>query len=100
MIILEIPDYQKVYLKFIQQIASKIDFEKVHSVFIGGLMFTHEDYSKILKKEPYLDVLYKLENNPDGFVREKKEVRQWFYEAFGKYITQKECHICLDDAIT
>ena len=44
---------------------AKIDIEKIHSFFIGGLMFTYEDYQKILKKEPYTDILYTLEKLDD-----------------------------------
>lgn len=95
--LLEVPEYQQIYTSFLKYITNKIDFSKVNSVFVGGLMFTYDDYNTILKKEPYLDVLYTLEKNSDGFVREKEEVRRWFYKEFWKYITQKKCNVCLDN---
>ena len=93
--LLEIDNYKEVYTRFLDNIIEKIDFSKINSIFIWGLMFTHKDYSNILKKEPYLDLLYKLEKS-DDFYRESKEVRFWFYEQFSKYIKLKECNICLD----
>jgi hypothetical protein len=45
-------------------------------------MYTYDDYNTILKKEKTLDILYKLEKNEDGFFRENREVKTWFYEIF------------------
>jgi hypothetical protein len=79
---MQVKNYQEIYTRFLEYVTSKIDITRLNSVFIGGLMFTHDDYTKILKKEPYLDVLYRLEKHEDGFVRESIEVRDWFYTAF------------------
>jgi hypothetical protein len=40
--------------------------------------------------------LYKLEKNEDGFFRENREVKTWFYEIFWKYIGYERLSICLD----
>lgn len=95
--LLEIENYEEVYKKFLQEVVKKIDFNKVYSVFIGGLLYTKDDYNKILKKEPYLDLLYKLEDNKDGFFREKRKVRDYFYELFDTYIQEQKCNRCLDE---
>ncbi len=94
--LLEIPNYFEVYERFIDEVLAKIDIEKIHSIFIGGLMFTYEDYQKILKKEPYTDILYTLEKSNDWFVREKREVREAFYKLFWEKLWVKKCRICLD----
>lgn len=74
----------------------KLDMSSLYSIFIGGLLYTKEDYNKILKKEPYLDVLYGLQDEKDGFMREKREVRDYFYTLFDQYITKQKCNRCLD----
>ncbi len=95
--LLEMENYQEVYKKFLQEVTQKIDFSKIYSVFIGWLLYTKEDYNKILKKEPHLDVLYKLEDTEDGFMREKREVRDYFYELFDEFIQEQTCNRCLDN---
>ena len=95
--LLEIENYKEIYRQFLAEVIKKIDFSKISSVFIGGLLYTKEDYNKILKKEPYLDVLYKLEDTKDGFMREKREVRDFFYELFDSFIQEQKCNRCLDE---
>ena len=95
--LLEVENYKKIYEKFLVEVTKKIDFSKIYSVFIGGLLYTKEDYNKMLKKEPYLDVLYKLEDSKDGFVREKREIRDYFYNLFDLLIKEQKCNRCLDE---
>jgi spore photoproduct lyase len=94
--LLETKNYQEIYTNFLKYISEKIDFSQINSIFLWGLMYTYEDYNKILQKEKTLDVLYKLEKNEDGFFRESREVRTWFYDTFWKYIGDKNLSICLD----
>lgn len=94
--LLEVKNYQKMYTEFLDYAIQKIDFSHIHSVFIGWLMYTHEDYNKILKKQPFLDVLYSLEKNDDGFMREKPQVREWFYKKFQEKLWKQKCNVCLD----
>ncbi|MDD3646263.1 MAG: hypothetical protein PHH06_02535 [Candidatus Gracilibacteria bacterium] len=94
--LLEIDNYQEIYLSFLKYVRVKLDFTKIFSVYIGGLLYTHEDYNKMLKKEPYLDLLYRLEKVDDGFYRESRVVRDFFYKLFGDMIKEQECNICLD----
>jgi hypothetical protein len=51
----------------------------------------------MLKKEPHLDTLYKLEDSKDGFFREKREVRDYFYSLFDRLLKEQKCNRCLDD---
>ncbi len=94
--LLETKNYQEIYIDFLEYISDKIDFSRINSIFLWGLMYTYEDYNKILQKEKTLDVLYKLEKSEDGFYRESREVRIWFYDTFWKYIGDKNLSICLD----
>jgi spore photoproduct lyase len=93
--LLEINNYKEIYKDFLGYITKKIDFEKINSVFIWWLLYTKEDYNQILRKETYLDLLYKLKDSRDWYFREKKEVRDFFYELFDSYLKQK-CNRCLE----
>jgi len=95
--LLETENYQEIYTRFLKKVTEKIDFSRIYSVFIGGLLYTKRDYAKMLQKSPYLDILYTLQKGSDGFVREKREVRDWFYARFDAYITKKECQRCLEE---
>jgi len=95
--LLEVENYREIYTQFLEKVTREVEFSRISSVFIGGLLYTKKDYSKMLQKSPYLDILYTLEKGSDGFVREKKEVRDWFYGLFDKYITQQECQRCLEE---
>jgi len=53
----------------------------------------------MLKKQPLLHLLYKLEKEQDGFYREPPEIRKWFYEEFSSKIDRMKCNICLDSPI-
>jgi len=93
---MEIENYKEIYEAFIDEVLEKLDVSKLYSIFIWGLMYTHADYAKVLKKQPFLDVLYKLEKDNDGFYRENQKVREWFYTLFSEKIQEKKCNICLD----
>lgn len=94
--LLEIENYKKIYENFIEKVLFEVDFTKINSVFIGTLLYTYEDYNKMLKKVKDFDLLYKLHKEHDGYHRENKEVREWFYEIFHKKLWNKEYNICLD----
>ena len=92
--LLPVPGYQKIYLDFINEIKSKINLSKINSSFAAGLLYTEEDYKKMLKKLPELDILHRLESSWDWFVREKRNVRDFFYKLFQDL--DNDCLICLD----
>jgi len=94
--LLEIENYKEIYKEFLEYVISRIDFNKIYSVFIWWLLYTKEDYKKMLIKEPYLDILYKLEDSKDWFYREKREVRDYFYNLFDELV-EKKCNRCLDN---
>ncbi len=93
--LLPVKSYQEVYDEFLDYVKSKIDFSKIYSVFASGLLYTKDDYNKMLKKDPYFDVLYFLKENDDGFVRESEEIRSRFYKKFKQL--RSDTMICLDD---
>ena len=92
--LLPVENYQQIYWEFIDYIKQKIPMDKISSTFASGLLYTKADYMNILKKDPYFDIMYLLEENEDGFVREKKEIRDWFYNQFRQL--DKKCMVCLD----
>ena len=94
--LLEIKNYETIYNNFLDYLLEQIDFSKISSVFIGWLLFTHNDYKQILKKEAYLDLLYKLEKNTDGYFRENRKVRDYFYKLFKTKLNNINCQLCLD----
>lgn len=96
--LLPVNNYKEIYTEFVEEIAKKIDMSKISSSFASGLLYTKKDYNVMLKKYPKLDVLYKLKeekNNTDWFIREEREVRDFFYSLFTKLDTT--CFICLDE---
>ena len=76
-------------------IKENIDIKKIHSSFASGLLYTKEDYNKILKKYPRLDILYKLKQESDDFVRCDREARDFFYKLFKNL--DENCMICMDE---
>lgn len=94
--LLDVPNYQDIYKKFLDKVIQEIDFRKIHSIFVGWLMYTYEDHTKIQKKYPKLDILYKLHRDKDGFMREGREVRDYFYQLFSEKLWKQNCKICLD----
>ena len=93
--LLPVKNYENIYKEFIEYLRKNIDIKKIHSSFASGLLYTKEDYNNILKKYPRLDVLYKLNKEPDDFVRCDRNTRDFFYNLF-KDLDQN-CMICMDE---
>ncbi len=93
--LLPVVNYKEIYTKFAKEVAEKIDMSKISSSFASGLLYTKPDYNVMLKKYPKLDILYRLHQEKDGFVREKREVRDYFYNLFRDL--DEKCFICLDE---
>ncbi|MDD3303078.1 MAG: hypothetical protein PHN31_05995 [Candidatus Gracilibacteria bacterium] len=93
--LLPIKDYKNIYGEFVAYIKERIDLEKVHSSFASGLLYTKEDYNEILKKYPRLDILYRLKQENDNFVRCDRDARDFFYNLF--HDLDENCMICMDD---
>ncbi len=94
--LLEVPDYEKIYREFVEYVVKNIDFTKINSVFIGWLLYTKDDYNKIVNKNPHFELLYNLEKNCDGYFRETRAARDFFYKIFDENIKIK-CRRCLDE---
>lgn len=94
--LIEVKDYKEVYEKFIDTILQEIPIEDIYSIFIGWILFTKEDYKTLLKKQPYMDVLYKMSYENDGFYRQDREVRDYFYSLFLQRIQWKKVNVCFD----
>ena len=95
--LIECDNYEEVYNNFLDHILETIDIDKIYSIFIGGLLYTHEDYNEILKKQPYLQILHKLYKWDDWYYREDEKIRRYFYTLFKGKIWEKKCNLCLDD---
>lgn len=93
--LLPVKNYEQIYTEFVEYINKKIDIKKIHSSFAAGLLYTKEDYNKILKKYPRLDILHKLKLEKDDFVRCDREERDFFYKIFKDL--DKNCKICMDE---
>lgn len=93
--LLPVKNYEQIYTEFVEYIKKNIDIKKLHSSFAAGLLYTKEDYNKILKKYPRLDILHKLKLEKDDFVRCDREERDFFYKIFKDL--DKNCKICMDE---
>lgn len=94
--LLEIDNYEEIYKEFLEYVIEKIDFDKISSVFIWWLLYTKQDYNKILQKMPTLDLLYDLKDSNDWYFREKNEVREYFYKLFDSLLSGKKCYRTLE----
>lgn len=94
--LIECDNYETVYNDFLDYILKNIDLDKIYSIFIWGLLYTHEDYNGILKKQPYLQILHKLKKWNDWYYREERDLREYFYKLFQEKLCKTKCNICLD----
>ncbi len=93
--LLPVKNYENIYKEFIDYIQNSIDIKKIHSSFASGLLYTKEDYNKIFKKYPKLDILHRLKIENDWFVRCDRDMRNFFYNLFKDL--DKNCMICMDE---
>lgn len=93
--LLPINNYLEIYSDFLDFIISKIDLTKINSIEIWSLLYTIEDYNKIIKKEPNVDVLYRLSETQGDFIRSSRDFRNNIYTLFKTKLDQ--FNICLDD---
>ena len=95
--LIECENYERVYNEFLDYILQNIDIDAIYSVFIGWLLYTHDDYNEILKKQPYLKILHDLEKWNDGYYRESQKMRKFFYMLFQEKLWKNTCNLCLDE---
>jgi len=93
--LLPVKNYKKIYTEFVEDIKNRIDIKKISSTFVSGLLYTKADYNNILKKYPKLDILYRLQEEKSWFIRESREMRDFFYNLFESL--DEKCFICLDE---
>jgi len=93
--LLPVQNYEEIYKDFLEEVKKRIDMEKIFSVFATWLLYTKEDYKKILAKNPELDILYQLQDWWDWFFREREKVRKNFYKIFEEF--HEKTIICLDE---
>lgn len=84
--LLPIENYLHVYSKFLDRIINEIDLHRISSISVGSLLYTKDDYNKILKKEPETDFLYRLEDVDNTYVRADLEFRTSMYKLFKEKI--------------
>ncbi len=92
--LLPVKNYKQIYTEFVWKIKQEIDIKKISSTFVSGLLYTKSDYNNILKKYPKLDILYRLKNEDWVFIRESRNMRDFFYKLFESL--DEKCFICLD----
>ncbi len=93
--LLPVKNYEQIYREFVEYIKENIDIKKVHSSFAAGLLYTKDDYNKIIKKYPKLDILHRLKLEKDDFVRCDRKARDFFYKIFKDL--DENCMICMDE---
>jgi DNA repair photolyase len=93
--LLPVKNYEEIYWKFVKEIKSRINMKKVSSTFVSWLLYTKWDYNTMLKKYPKLDILYRLKEEKDWFIRENRQMRDYFYNLFRDL--DEKCFICLDE---
>ncbi len=92
--LLPIDDYKVIYSEFIDYILNRIDLSKISSISVWSLLYTKEDYAKILKKESGVDYLYRLTETDDSFIKAPLVFRNDIYSLFKEKLS--DFNICLD----
>ncbi len=80
--LMPVPNFLEIYQDFLDTLCEKLDFEKVHSVFIWSLLYTKSDYKAMFKHYPDADFLSRLEESDDGLLRVKKAEKEQLYAIF------------------
>lgn len=93
--LLPVKNYKEIYGNFFAELQDSVDLKKCDSLFASGLLYTKNDYKKIIKKYPNLDILYHLSLESDDFFRSSREVREWFYHEIKKL--DQRCLLCLEN---
>lgn len=93
--LLPVNNYLEIYSKFLDYIITKIDLSRINSIEIWSLLYTIEDYNKILKKEPNFDILYRMNDIKWDFIRSSSIFRKSIYDLFR--IKLDKFNICLDN---
>ena len=96
--LMPIQNYEQIYIEFIETLKSSVDIRRLHSVFIGWLMFTKKDYRTMRKKWLLADMIDKVDDEGQDFVRLNQAYRLSFYQLFRKHFP-RECEVCLDKQI-
>ena len=91
-----VENYQSLYTAFLQELTNSLDMRNIYSIFVGGLLYTEDDYKKMQKKQSSMQILYHMNKEEDGFYRQDIEVRTWFYDTFSRVLKDKKVNICFD----
>lgn len=91
--LLEINNYYNVYSDFLDEIREKISLQKISSIEIGSLLYTKNDYKNIIKKESS-DILYRLNEQDNLYIRAKMDFRENIYSLFKEKLW--DVFICMD----
>ena len=84
--LLPIVDFEKIYSEFLSDLAGKIDFSQINSVFLGTLLYTKEDYKQIQKLYPDRDIREFLEQREDGFWQVRQPEKEKLLALFEPYV--------------
>ncbi len=93
--LLPVDDFENIYKNFLEKIKKKINLKKINSIIVSWLLYTKDDYNKILKKFPRLDILYKLKEEENNFIKLDKNKRKNFYKLFKDF--DKKTIVCLEE---
>ncbi|MCS6983041.1 MAG: hypothetical protein NZL83_02510 [Candidatus Absconditabacterales bacterium] len=93
--LLPVPGYEEIYKEFMAYVAQEFSGYELFSVFFGGLLYTHEDYKRMLRKVGDVDVLHRLSRDADGMWREDRVVRERLADLVQHYFPY--CQICMDE---
>lgn len=87
--LLPVQDYQKIYTDFLEDLTQQIDFSRLHSIFLGPLLYTRADFAQMQKHYPTRDLRSYMEDAGDGFVRVKSDERQKLLQIFTHVVGER-----------
>lgn len=92
--LLPVNNYIQLYSSFLDDIKTSIDLEKVFTIEVWSLLYTHEDFKNIIKKVLDSDILFRLEHWDSEFIRTSLIFRKNIYWLFKQKLWKY--NLCLD----
>ena len=88
--LLPIKNYEEIYTKFLRYINTKIDINKINSIFIASLIYNQWDFKQMQKKNPDSDLWNMVQPSENGLIKIPDTTFDNFKSIFQSTFPKKE----------